>query len=57
MSNADASTMIRDWGCNVLVTGGDLVFFIKGLQTAIRQIKRGAGETVESGEAVSGVTA
>jgi len=31
-------------GCNVIVTGGDLGFFIDGLQRAVKEIKTGAGE-------------
>ena len=51
MSNADAATMVRDWGCNVMVTGGDLAFFIEGLQRGVREIKEGAGEAVVANEA------
>ena len=57
MSNADAATMIREWGCNVLVTGGDLVFFIDGLQKAMREIKEGAGEKVEGSSVAGGAAA
>ena len=47
MQNGDAATMVREWGCNVMVTGGDLGFFIDGLQKAVTEIKTGAGELVE----------
>ena len=46
MQNADAGEMVKSWGCNFLVTGGDLVFFIKGVQDALRTIKEAAGEDV-----------
>eukprot|EP00039_Didymoeca_costata_P022331 m.346530 g.346530 ORF g.346530 m.346530 type:complete len:337 (+) comp29477_c0_seq1:18-1028(+) len=39
MQNKDAGTMIRDWGCNVMVTGGDLAFFVHGLQQSVKEIK------------------
>lgn len=57
MSNADAATMVRDWGCNVIVTGGDLVFFIHGLQKAMREIKQGAGEAVAETVVAGGASA
>jgi len=45
MQNRDAAEMVRHCGCNNLVTGGDLVFFVKGLQDGVRQIKALAGES------------
>jgi hypothetical protein len=49
--------MIREWGCNAIVTGGDLVFFIKGLQDAVRDIKSGAGEAVDDAHVAGGAAA
>ena len=49
MQTADAGAMVREWGCNVIVTGGDLVFFIKGMQDSVRGIKEAAGEAVGEG--------
>jgi len=42
MQNMDASNFLR-WGANNIVTGGDLVFFIKGVTDAISTIRKGAG--------------
>ena len=44
MQNSDAATMVKEWGCNVIVTGGDLVFFIDGLKKALKEIKTLAGD-------------
>jgi len=54
MQNSDAGTMVKDWGCNVIVTGGDLVFFIKGLQDALKEIKAAAGEVAEDDVGMAG---
>ena len=59
MQNSDAATMVREWGCNNLVTGGDLAFFIAGLQQGVKEIKELAGEedAKGGGEGAAGVVA
>ena len=59
MANRDAARMVREWGCNNILTGGDLVFFIDGVKKAIREIKELAGEAHGDGgtEKVGGVAA
>ena len=45
MQNTDAGQFIK-WGCNNVVTGGDLAFFLKGLKDAVSAIRNASGETV-----------
>jgi len=52
MQNSDAGQFIK-WGCNNVVTGGDLAFFLKGLKDAVAEIRSTSGES--SGEAAAPV--
>jgi len=58
MDYTTAGTMVRDWGCNNIVVGGDLALFISGLQQSVNHIKEVAGEETEGlATPVSGVVA
>jgi len=58
MDATTAGTMIRDWGCNNIVMGGDLALFISGLQQSVNKVKEIAGEeTKELSSSTRGVVA
>jgi len=54
MENRDAAHMVAEWGCNNIILGGDLVFFIDGLQKAVKEVKKTVGEDSPEEEAVGG---
>ena len=43
--------------CGYNSTGGDLVFFIEGLQKAVKEVKKTVGEEVDDEEEHTGVGA
>jgi len=57
MENCDAARMVGEWGCNNIILGGDLVFFIGGLQKAVKEVKMTVGEEVDDEEEHTGVGA
>lgn len=57
LEEEDAAVMVSKWGCNNVVLGGDLTFFLLGLKTGIRKLKSLCGEEVEEEGGVGGVAA
>jgi len=46
MDNQTGGGMVRDWGCNNVIVGGDLSLFLSGLGKSVREIKKMAGEEI-----------